>query len=154
MLYVAYGSNLNIRQMMARCPDARIFGTSEIKDYRLKFKGSLTGSYLTIEKAKGYSVPVAIWDVSSSDIEALDRYEGYPNFYYKRTMVLPCSDGFRHRCFVYIMHEERPLGVPSGFYVDTCLEGYKSFDFDEYKLYEALEYSKRKCRYNWNWRCG
>ena len=48
--YIAYGSNLNIAQMRVRCPQARIIGTSEIKDYELLFKGSQTGSYLTIEK--------------------------------------------------------------------------------------------------------
>ena len=46
--YIAYGSNLNVRQMMMRCPTARLIGTSVIKDYRLMFKGSQTGSYLTI----------------------------------------------------------------------------------------------------------
>ena len=35
--YIAYGSNLNIAQMRVRCPQARIIGTSEIKDYELLF---------------------------------------------------------------------------------------------------------------------
>ena len=26
--YIAYGSNLNVRQMLMRCPSARIIGTS------------------------------------------------------------------------------------------------------------------------------
>lgn len=147
MYYLAYGSNLNLRQMAHRCPDAKIIGTAVIKDYRLLFKGSRTGSYLTIEKAKGYSVPVAVWQVSNDDIKSLDRYEGYPTFYYKRTMVLPCSDGKKHRCFVYIMHEERSIGIPSDYYVNACAEGYDSFGFDKYKLYEAVEYSVRHCRY-------
>jgi hypothetical protein len=41
--YIAYGSNLNIRQMRMRCPHARVIGTAVIKDYELLFKGSLTG---------------------------------------------------------------------------------------------------------------
>lgn len=48
--YIAYGSNLNVRQMRMRCPSARIIGTSVLKDYELLFKGSKTGSYLTVEK--------------------------------------------------------------------------------------------------------
>ena len=47
-LYLAYGSNLNIVQMIIRCPDAKFYGTAEIKDYELLFKGSKTGAYLTI----------------------------------------------------------------------------------------------------------
>ena len=82
--YLAYGSNLNVRQMRFRCPTALVVGKGVIKDYRLLFKGSKTGSYLTIEKAKGYEVPVAVWKVDEACEESLDRYEGYPSFYYKR----------------------------------------------------------------------
>lgn len=65
--YIAYGSNLNVRQMRMRCPTARRIGTSELKGYELLFKGSKTGSYLTVEKRPGSSVPVGVWEVSSSD---------------------------------------------------------------------------------------
>lgn len=58
--YVAYGSNLNVRQMLMRCPTARMIGTSVIKDYRLMFKGSQTGSYLTIEPELGSEVPLGV----------------------------------------------------------------------------------------------
>ena len=53
--------------MKYRCPTARIIGTSVIKDYELLFKGSKTGSYLTIEKKKGEQVPVVIWETKESD---------------------------------------------------------------------------------------
>lgn len=133
--YIAYGSNLNIRQMRMRCPSARIIGTSEIPDYELLFKGSKTGSYLTIEPKKGSRVPVAAWEISAEDELALDRYEGFPTFYYKKEMFLPIkgirSSKIRMRTtFVYIMHEDRLLGMPSNFYMQTCLSGYKSFGFD------------------------
>lgn len=48
--YIAYGSNLNVRQMRMRCPDAVIIGTAFIPDYRLLFKGSKSGNYLTIDR--------------------------------------------------------------------------------------------------------
>ena len=57
--YIAYGSNLNIRQMRIRCPHARVIGTAVIHDYELLFKGSRTGAYLTIEPKEGSEVPVA-----------------------------------------------------------------------------------------------
>ena len=65
--YLAYGSNLNVRQMMIRCPSARMIGTATIEDYRLMFKGSKTGSYLTIEPEEGCSVPVGVWEVTARD---------------------------------------------------------------------------------------
>ena len=148
--YIAYGSNLNIEQMRRRCPQARIIGTAEIKDYELLFKGSLTGSYLTIEKSMGSRVPVAVWETTEADETALDRYEGFPTFYYKAEMELDIkgirTGRIRHRnCYVYIMHEERKIGVPSYSYVDTCLEGYRAFGFDESYLWRAVENSRRVC---------
>lgn len=140
--YLAYGSNLNIRQMRLRCPAARIIGTAEIKDYELLFKGSQTGAYLTIEPKLGLSVPVGVWSVTDEDEAALDRYEGFPAFYYKTEMRLPIK-GIKSGktriwdCFVYIMHEERSIGAPSPAYVRICLEGYSSFGFDEHFLKEA-----------------
>ena len=144
--YIAYGSNLNIRQMQMRCPGARIIGTSVIEDYELLFKGSKTGSYPTIEHKEGGRVPVAAWEVTESDELALDRSEGYPDFYYKAEMKLPIK-GIRtgkirvRNTFVYIMHEDRPLGLPSDYYVRTCLEGYRSFGFDEAFLEQAYAIS-------------
>lgn len=146
--YIAYGSNLNIPQMRMRCPGARIIGTSVIKDYQLLFKGSKTGSYLTVEPMEGAEVPVVIWEVTETDEKALDRYEGYPNFYYKKEMPLDIkgirTGKVRRRdAFVYIMHEERELGIPSWYYVNTCLDGYRAFGFDEKYLFDAIRISRR-----------
>ena len=146
--YIAYGSNLHIPQMRMRCPGARIIGTSVIKDYQLLFKGSKTGSYLTIEPMEGAEVPVVIWEVTETDEKALDRYEGYPNFYYKKEMTLDIkgirTGKVRRRdAFVYIMHEERELGIPSWYYVNTCLDGYRAFGFDEKYLFDAIRISRR-----------
>ena len=144
--YIAYGSNLNIDQMSYRCPGARVVGTSKIPDFQLLFKGSKSGAYLTIEPKKGAKVPVAVWEVTADDELSLDRYEGYPNFYYKTEVEIPviCISDRRVRklkAFIYIMHEEREIGVPSQRYVDICLEGYEAFGFDENHLYDALNIS-------------
>ena len=140
--YLAYGSNLNVAQMQFRCPDAVVAGTAVIPDYELLFKGSLTGAYLTIEPKQGAQVPVGVWEVSLADELRLDRYEGFPNFYYKKEMRIPVA-GIRtgktklHDAFVYIMHEDRKLGVPTSFYMRTCIEGYRGFGFDPAFLFDA-----------------
>ena len=145
--YIAYGSNLNIPQMRFRCPDARIIGTANLDGWELLFKGSKTGSYLTIEQKPGSTVPVAVWEVSEADERNLDRYEGFPTFYYKKEMNLTIK-GIKtgklrnRRVFVYIMHEDSPIGKPSHYYLATCIDGYKSFGFDLDVLANAYEKSK------------
>ena len=146
--YLAYGSNLNVPQMRRRCPGAQIVGAGEITDYRLLFKGSRTGAYLTIEPVTGGKVPVGVWSVTAADEAALDRYEGFPHFYYKAEMHIRAKplEGMTGKArtvsaFVYIMHEERELGLPSQSYLDTCAEGYRTFGFDPELLQEAVRVS-------------
>ena len=146
--YIAYGSNLNIRQMRYRCPGAKPIGISAIPDYELLYKGSKTGAYLTIEPKKGGLVPVAVWEVTADDEKRLDTYEGYPNFYYKKEIRLPIrpANGKIRKvtAFVYIMHEERKLGIPSLAYIRTCEEGYRSFGFDVKYLDRAYQRSTKE----------
>ena len=146
--YIAYGSNLNIRQMRFRCPGAKPIGISAIPDYELLFKGSKTGAYLTIEPKDGGLVPVAVWEVTADDEKHLDIYEGYPNFYYKKEVRLPVklASGKTKKltAFVYIMHEERSLGIPSLAYIRTCKEGYRNFGFDVKYLDRAYRRSTKE----------
>ena len=144
--YIAYGSNLNVQQMQMRCPYAKVVGTATLEGWELLFKGSKTGSYLTIEECEGGTVPVAVWEVAESDVAALDRYEGFPVFYYKKELRLRCK-GIRSgrtkvvTAFVYIMDETRPLGRPTDYYLRVCREGYEQFGFDTAILMQAVERS-------------
>ena len=147
--YLAYGSNLNIAQMRYRCPNARVVGTAWLENYQLLFKGSKTGSYLTVEPKEGSKVPLGVWEVDEYDELMLDRYEGYPNFYYKKELRLKIkgiiSEKIRERdCFIYIMHEDRPLGLPSAGYISVCSEGYRNFRFEQLYLMKAYAESCRE----------
>lgn len=142
--YVAYGSNLNLRQMRIRCPGARPVTTEMLKDYRLVFRGSRTGSYLTIEKARGSVVPVALFAVTEADEAALDRYEGFPRFYRKELIHLSDHPAGIKEAFVYIMNPERPYGMPSAHYLRICEEGYDDFGFDTKYLLEAMRESEAR----------
>ena len=148
-IYLAYGSNMDLEQMRHRCPEAQLLGTGLLEGWRLMFKGSLTGAYATIEREKGCIVPILLWRISATDEERLDRYEGFPSFYYKRTIQAVKTDehGIRTgltRGMAYIMHEERKLGVPSMHYLKVLAKAYEKFGFDEEILGEAYDYSDRE----------
>ena len=116
--YIAYGSNLNVAQMVRRCPGAKPIGTAVLENNTLYFRGSGSGYYLTIEQKSGSKVPVAIWEVTAEDEEALDRYEGFPRFYYKHNFTLTVT-AFDEKttaeleCFAYIMTDGRDVGLPT-----------------------------------------
>ena len=145
--YLAYGSNLNVNQMASRCPNARPVGTGAIPGYELLFKGSKTGAYLTIEKAADSFVPVAVWAVTPEDEAALDRYEGWPRFYYKKEIAITMREtvGGKLRAvkaFAYIMHEDREPALPRGEYVNICARGYQAFHFNPEALRRAIARTK------------
>jgi gamma-glutamylcyclotransferase (GGCT)/AIG2-like uncharacterized protein YtfP len=128
-LYLAYGSNLNLKQMAQRCPTARVVGASEMKDYRLLFRGTHAGAVATVEPFKGERVPVLVWETTPADEASLDRYEGWPFLYRKETVQVKLK-GKSIKAFVYIMNDGRPLGLPNCYYYNTIMEGYKDAGFD------------------------
>lgn len=135
--------------MAWRCPGAKVAGVGTLADWQLAFRGSKTGSYLTIEPKKGASVPVGVWEITDQDEKALDHYEGFPHFYYKRMLRLPIMNYLtgQHEevdALVYIMHEDRPLGAPTLGYVQTCLEGCMDFYLDAAPLQEAVNRARKE----------
>ncbi|WP_312907026.1 gamma-glutamylcyclotransferase family protein [Tissierella praeacuta] len=137
-LYIAYGSNLNLNQMKYRCPTARVIGTSELKDYELVFRGSRYGAVATIELCEGSTVPVLLWSIKPDDEKALDRYEGYPNFYGKSGVDITVGN-YKATAMVYIMTEGYKLGKPSDNYLKAIEEGYIEAGFNLDILYDAVE---------------
>ena len=142
---IAYGSNLSEERMKKRCPKAEAFGTSVIYGYRLLFKQSMTGAYATIEQDANCCVPVLIYRMTVEDEMKLDRFEGYPKYYYKREFLLPVwglngrKKKLRRNCIAYILHEYRLLGEPGEDYYDLLDRGYDRWGFDKNILTKAME---------------
>ena len=136
--YVAYGSNLNLENMAYRCPTAKIVGKGMIRDYRLAFRGTAT-----ILKKKGAAVPVAVWEIDENCEKALDRYEGWPNFYRKEDIEVEMYDGKKITGMVYIMNHGR-IDVPIYFYFETIQTGYEEIGLDMKYLDEAIDEVWRK----------
>lgn len=136
-LYVAYGSNLNIRQMKYRCPGAKLYGTGVIDDYELQFKGQPHSAFATIAPKEGASVPVAVWEISEKNEQALDRYEGYPSHYFKQNVPVQL-DGEEVSAMVYIMNLKMGFGLPSPYYYKTVYEGYNDCELDTDVLNRAV----------------
>ena len=136
IFYLAYGSNLSRERMKGRCPDAQVVGTTRIPGYRLLFKKSKTGFYATIEQDANCCVPALVYKISEFDEALLNRYEGYPKYYYKRYFQLPVTSlrGGRlkglKQCMAYVLHEERLLGEPSMEYFALLDAGYGTWGFD------------------------
>ena len=137
-LFAAYGTGVNRIEMAKHCPTAKLIGTTELKNYRLAFRGSKAGALATIEKAKGGSVPALLWEISSQDELALDRWIGVPELY-RKTAIKVRRDGALVETLIYILISGKPQNKPSAFYYSTLLEGYRAAGFDTTILKTAVQ---------------
>lgn len=123
MIYFAYGSNLNLRQMKQRCPDARPIGVAKLPGHRLVFRGVAD----VIPNRQGGSVMGVIWEITPRCLKELDRYEGYPHLYGRRyCTVIGEDDGILREAIVYYM-KKGDLAPPSRGYWKVIMEGYNDF---------------------------
>ena len=136
MLYVAYGSNMNIDQMKYRCPHSKIVGTGKVLGWKLVF--NVHADIVECDDANA-AVPVVVWDIASDDWDCLDMYEGYPSYYIKRNVDVEFDSGDRDVAVVYIM-ADRHKGIcpPSNNYFDSIVHGYMDNGIDTEYLYNAL----------------
>lgn len=144
-LYIAYGSNLNLAQMTARCPSANVYATGVLNNWELIYRGTQTNSHATIRRKKGSLVPVLVWDIQPYDEARLDVYEGYPVYYFKQNVMVDIN-GKKKKAMVYIMNKRRLPGRPSQQYIRTIWQGYLDNSFDMEYLEESLEKNAIECR--------
>ncbi len=139
-LYAAYGIGLSRADMAKRCPTAKLLGTTELKNFRLTFRGGNACAVATIEKMKRGSISALLWEITPQDEAALDRWIGVPELYRKAAIKVR-SDGTLVDALVYILNSGKPQNKPGAFYYSTLLEGYRAAGFDAEILKAAVQES-------------
>ena len=78
--YFAYGSNLDLPQMKNRCPESKLISKGSLSGYRLtfnRFSSGWGGGVADVIQEQDSKVWGLIFEISDTDLERLDRYEGY-----------------------------------------------------------------------------
>ncbi len=143
-IYIAYGSNMNIKQMKMRCPTSKKIGVGKVKGYELLFKGAEHNAYATIEPNENAETDVVLWDITEQDEIALDHYEGFPVFYTKEHITVLQENGEELEGMVYVMDQKHALGMPTTAYFKTVLKGYLDNDMNPERLLKALSVNSHK----------
>ena len=148
--YLAYGSNLHFQQMQYRCCDSVFLGTGFLKEAELIFKGHHRNCFCSVDMGKkNKKTPVGIFLISDRDLQALDKYEGYPTSY-SRKIIKPNQVTIKSWLYpeiklgdsiIYIMNS-KTYGLPSQRYWNVVCEGYNNCGLDRRFLQTALERSK------------
>ena len=125
--YAAYGSNLNLTQMLnSRCPNSKPITKFVLKGWRLVFRG-----VADIVRDPEASVPVGIFEITPACERALDGYEGYPHLYTKAQADLVFADGRRDKVMFYVMTNGTYESSPGQGYFDTIMRGYDDFGMSQ-----------------------
>ena len=130
MLYIAYGSNINLPQMSFRCPHSKVVGIAVVKGWELEFRG-----VATIVPKPNAEVPVLLWELDPRDIPALNRYEGFPHLYRQSEIDVELN-GKTVKGMAYLMNRGQ-ISPPSQGYLQTIWDGYKANGMDTSYLVEA-----------------
>lgn len=134
MYYFAYGSNLNIEQMSARCPAAEPICRLVLPDARLVFRG-----VADVEHRRGARCHGGLWRITEKCEKALDRYEGVSSgLYYKDYFTVSVRKGPSQRCLVYRMTDDSQESPPWFTYLDTIRQGYEDFGLPKRPLERAV----------------
>ena len=143
-LYIAYGSNLNLAQMAARCPSASIYAAGLLNNWELVYGGHKANSHATIIRKQGSTVPVLVWEIQPADEYRLDIYEGYPHYYFKKYIMVSIAGQKKESYGLYHGRKTTP-GRPSALYIKTILQGYVDNNMDISILKKSLEVNSIEC---------
>lgn len=117
-LYFAYGSNMDLTAMKARCPASQPLGPARLPRHRFLINSD---GYATVVRDPRGTVHGLLWDLALSDIGPLDRYEGLDRgLYVKLQQPVITAQGPR-RALVYIARSSVP-GVPKPGYLEGVVE--------------------------------
>lgn len=127
MLYFAYGSNLHVAGLRARCPGAERLGRAVLPDHRLVFR-----RWADVEPRPGDEVAGGLWRVTAACEAMLDDYEDVAGGLYRRILLPVRPEGAAAPVVALVYRMTATLTAPpEPDYLAIVLEGHRDFGLAE-----------------------
>ena len=129
MRYFAYGSNMNPERMRKRGINFSKREHAILEGWRLAFNKIASRNpkegFANLVKDQGDVVEGILYTVQESDIEKLDRYEGYPKHYERIKVRVKVNEGEEVEAITYVAKSDKKReGLkPSKEYLKHLLKG-------------------------------
>jgi len=125
LIYFAYGSNMNRKQMSKRCPNATFEGVGILENYELCFpiisQKRNNAGVASIRKKDSAKVEGILYNISDDEINIMDGFEG-KNYFRTELKVLFKNEFIT--AYTYIAKEnDASHKIPSKEYMDVILSG-------------------------------
>ena len=141
MIYFAYGSNLDERQMALRCPGGRMTGVAQLAHHRICFprRSPIRNcAVASIEPYSGATVWGVTYELNGDDLKRLDQREGYDvalpeeQMRYKRISVKVVRlRGEAIDAYAYVAVPAPDPGLPSPSYLKQIVNAATVHGFPE-----------------------
>ena len=132
MLYFAYGMNTNRSEMAQRCPGALSLGHARLVDRIFRF-----ATHADVVKCRGSYVDGVLWTIDDFHLNVLDRLEGYP-YYYNRRSLRVAHDNRIVMAETYYMQPGNLDSLPSQSYFNMVVEGYNQHKIPLDQVYNSV----------------
>ena len=134
--YFAYGSNLDLSQMKRRCPEYRLISKGSLSGYSLtfnRFSSGWGGGVADVIQDQDSKVWGLVFEISDSDLERLDRYEGYhknqTSMYERWKTVIDTPNGQISDVWVYTVVEKQKFVQPTLEYLQIIKDAAVRWNF-------------------------
>jgi len=117
-LYFAYGSNMDRNAMSARCPASKPIGAGRLMRHRFII---FSEGYASVARHPAGTVWGLLWDLSLSDMPALDRYECLSTGLYAKVIQPIVTQAGPRRAIVYVGRDTE-AGHPKPGYMEGIVE--------------------------------
>ena len=133
MYYFTYGSNMNRKQMGKRCPGSKFLKKVYLGNYKFVYDGfskNRDGAVANIIESKGDIIWGGLFEISDSNLTALDYYEGYPKAYNRKTVEVKDTTGNVFNAYVYYRIGKN-IGIPNEEYRKLIIQGAQDCNLPE-----------------------
>ena len=111
--YFAYGSNMDLSQMRQRCPEAVFVNIAKLSGYRFIINNHGVATVIPKTVCNVYGIT---WNITSSDEELLDEYEGIKcGTYIKKNVDVKLDTKEIITALIYIARDSN-IGYPRNGY--------------------------------------
>lgn len=136
-LYFAYGANTNLDSMGRRCPAALSLGSAVLPNYQYRFS-----RHADVVPTPASEVLGVLWDITEDCLNSLDIFEGYPDYYERKTVEVIHNNQVK-QALVYYMTPGLADAPPSQAYLDMVVEGFGQHGVDTKQIFKALNSANR-----------
>lgn len=141
MIYAAYGSNLDPRQMLERAPHSPVLGAGWLVGWRLTFAGEdlgWEGALATVVEDAGHNVFVILYDMAPEDEAELDRWEGIDLALHRKLHVRVATLAGDENAWLYVV-DGYEGGLPSARYLGILTEAARTAGAPDDYVRELME---------------